>query len=186
MLLFINACVRSASRTERLARALLGTLGGEQEEVKLADTPLQPLSEERLNRRTALICQGDYADPMFELAQQFQRADEIVIAAPYWDLGFPAILKLYLENIYVTGLVSEYTEKGLPHGLCRAKKLWYVTTAGGPYTPDFSYAYLRTLATEYFGIPETALISAQMLDVQGFDAETILAEKIWEITQRQA
>ena len=41
---------------------------------------------------------------MFDLASQFQQADEIVIAAPYWDLSFPAILKLYLENIYVTGV----------------------------------------------------------------------------------
>lgn len=183
MVLFINACVRRESRTEQLARALLGTLDSTQEEVKLAELPLQPLSEARLNRRTDLIAQSSYEDPMFDLARQFQRADEIVIAAPYWDLGFPAILKLYLENIYVTGLVSEYTEAGMPHGLCRAKKLWYVTTAGGPYVPDFSYAYLRTLATEYFGIPETALISAQMLDVQGFDAQAIIAEKIREITQ---
>lgn len=181
MILFINACVRSDSRTEQIARALLRRLGGKQEEVKLAEADLQPLSEIRLNKRTALIGQGDYNDPMFELARQFQQADEIVIAAPYWDLGFPAILKLYLENIYVTGLVSEYTEEGIPHGLCRAKKLWYVTTAGGPYTPDFSYNYLCTLAQQYFGIPETELIAAEMLDVQGFDAQQIITDKIREI-----
>ena len=184
MILFINACVRSDSRTEQIARALLRKLGGRQEEVKLAEAELQPLNEKRLNRRTALIETGNYSDPMFRLARQFQQADEIVIAAPYWDLGFPAIMKLYLENIYVTGLVSEYTEEGIPHGLCRAKKLWYVTTAGGPYTPDFSYNYLRTLAQQYFGIPETELIAAEMLDVQGFDAQTIVADKIREIEQQ--
>ena len=122
---------------------------------------------------------------MFRLARQFQAADEIVVAAPYWDLAFPAVLKLYLENIYVTGLVSEYTETGEPHGLCRARKLWYVTTAGGPYVPDYSYAYIRTLARDYFGIPETELISAEMLDVQGYDAESIVANTIREIEQRK-
>lgn len=179
--LYINACVRSDSRTDRIARALLARLGGIPEEVRLAEAGLQPLSEERLNRRTRLIEQEDYSDPMFDPARQFQAADEIVVAAPYWDLSFPAILKLYLENIYVTGLVSEYTEEGMPRGLCCARKLWYVTTAGGPYVPDFSYGYLRTLAKDYFGIPETALIHAEMLDVEGFDAEALVDAKIAEI-----
>ena len=185
MVLYINACVRKESRTERIARALLKRLGGEQEEVKLSEEILLPLSEERLVERTELIERRNYSDPVFRLARQFQRSDEIVIAAPYWDLSFPAILKLYLENIYVTGLVSEYTENGRPHGLCRARKLWYVTTAGGPYVPDFSYAYIRTLAQEYFGIPETERIVAEMLDVQGYDAESIVTNTIREIEQRK-
>ena len=185
MVLYVNACAREGFRTERLAKSLLKRLGGASEEVKLSEEDLHPLSEERLNRRTELIERREYSDPMFRLARQFQRADEIVIAAPYWDLSFPAILKLYLENIYVTGLVSEYTEEGLPHGLCRARKLWYVTTAGGPYVPDFSYAYIRTLAQDYFGIPETERIVAEMLDVQGYDAERIVANTIREIEQRK-
>ena len=183
MVLYVNACVRKESRTERLAKALLKRLGSEYEEVKLAGEKLQPLSEEMLDRRTELIERREYSDPMFRLARQFQKADEIVIAAPYWDLSFPAILKLYLENVYVTGLVSEYTESGEPHGLCRAGKLWYVTTAGGPYVPDFSYAYIRTMARDYFGIPETELIAAEMLDVQGYDAAGIVENKIREIEQ---
>ena len=185
MILYVNACVREDSRTNRVARALLQRLGGEPEEVRLAELDLQPLSEERLSKRTELIEQGRFSDPMFRLARQFQQADEIVVAAPYWDLSFPAVLKLYLENIYVTGLVSEYTESGEPHGLCRAKKLWYVTTAGGPYVPDFSYEYIRTLATVYFGIPETELIQAEMLDVQGYDAQALVEEKIRVILKEE-
>jgi len=184
IVLYVNACVRANSRTDRIARALLEGLGGRQEEVRLGEECLQPLSEERLVRRTELIERGDYADPMFSLARQFQSADEIVIAAPYWDLSFPSVLKLYLENIYVTGLVSTYTEEGKPHGLCKAKKLWYVTTAGGPYVPDFSYGYVRALATEYLGIPNTELIRAEMLDVQGYDSEELIARQIEMIRKR--
>jgi len=176
MILYVNACVRSESRTDRIARVLLARLGGEYEEVRLSEDTPEPLSAKRLARRTALIERGDYADPMFRYARQFQRADTIVIAAPYWDLSFPAVLRTYLENVYVTGLVSEYTPEGIPHGLCRARKLWYVTTAGGPYVPDFSYDYIRALATRCFGIPETELVFAEMLDVEGFDAETIVRE----------
>ena len=178
MILYVNACVRPDSRTNRIARALLERLGGEQEEIVLANEELLPLSEERLFKRTEFIEKGDYSDPMFRPARQFQRAEEIVIAAPFWDLSFPAILKLYLENIYVTGLVSAYAQDGTPRGLCRAKKLWYVTTAGGPYVPDFSYDHLRVLARDYFGIPETELICAEMLDVQGYDAQALVEKAI--------
>ena len=181
MILYVNACVRGCSRTDRIARALLERLGAADEEVKLGEEPPEPLSEERLNLRTELIEQGDYSHPIFSYARQFQQADEIVIAAPFWDLSFPAVLKLYLENIYVTGLVSAYDESGMPHGLCRAKKLWYVTTAGGLYIPTYSYDYLRDLATNCFGIPETELIKAEMLDVEGFDPEELVQEAIRQL-----
>jgi FMN-dependent NADH-azoreductase len=71
--LYINACARSESRTDRIARALLERLGGLQEEVKLAEMDLQPLSEERLNRRTRLIEKADYTDAMFDLVSNSSR-----------------------------------------------------------------------------------------------------------------
>ncbi len=178
MILYVNACVREGSRTARLASALLAKLGGEYRERRLAEERLSPLSAAALQARDERIAKRDYADASFALAKEFAAADVIVIAAPFWDLSFPALLKVYLENIYVTGIVSEYTDAGIPHGLCRAKRLFYVTTAGGPYLPDFSYDLIRRMATEYFGIPETRLICAEMLDVRGYDAEEILEKAI--------
>ena len=46
MTLYINACARPGSRTDRLARALLATLG-DYEELRLYDLPLLPLNTER-------------------------------------------------------------------------------------------------------------------------------------------
>ena len=178
MVLYINACVRQGSRTNRIAKALLSKLGDTYTELKLAEAGFAPLSAEALEKRTALIDSGDYSDPMFDAAKQFAGADTIVIAAPFWDFSFPASLKVYLENIYVTGIVSKYGSDGVPVGLCRAKALYYVTTAGGPYVPDYSYTYIQSLAKQAFGIRETHLISAEMLDVEGFDAEKIVSEVI--------
>lgn len=177
MILYVNACVRTGSRTDRIARAFLEKLGG-YEEITLTDMELKPLNEERLNKRTALIDSGDYSDPMFSLAKQFASADLIVVAAPYWDGSFPAILKTYIENIYVTGIVSKYAEDGTPVGLCKARKLYYVTTAGGPYIPEFSYGYLEALSKFMLGIKETELIFAENLDIWGSDPEAIVAEAI--------
>ncbi len=115
---------------------------------------------------------------MFDYAKQFANADTIIIAAPYWDLSCPAMLKIYIENIYVTGIVSAYDENGMPVGLCKAKELTYVTTAGGPYDPTYSYGYIESLAKNFFGIPETHLVKAEMLDIIGNNAEEILKQEI--------
>lgn len=178
MILFINCCVREESRTKRLATAVLQKLGGDFTELNLYEENLKPLNSETLKKRTALIEQGDCSDPMFDYAKQFANADTIVIAAPYWDLSFPAPLKIYIENIYVTGIVSAYDESGMPVGLCSAKALYYVTTAGGPYDPTYSYGYLESLAKHFFGIPETHLVKAEMLDIIGNDAEEMLDREI--------
>lgn len=177
MVLYINACVRTESRTDRIARALLKKLGAF-EELKLTDMGLKPLDEAGLNRRTELLSAGNYDDPMFDLAKQFASADTIVISAPLWDGSFPAILKTYVENIYITGIVSKYGEDGVPIGLCKAGKLYYVTTAGGPNMPQFGYGYFEALAKGVLGIGETEMICAENLDIFGNDPEAIVAEAI--------
>lgn len=177
MTLFINCCPRDNSRTERLAKKLLEKLG-EYDEVNPEKEGLAPMSKERLEYRTQLLQKGDLSDDIFKYAKQFAAADTIVIAAPFWDLSFPSVLKIYIENIYVTGIVSKYDSDGTPKGLCKAKKLYYVTTAGGPYDGRFSFDYLKELAESFFGIGETVLIKAEMLDIIGNDAEKILAERM--------
>lgn len=184
MVLYINSCVRKASRTDFLARKLLARLG-EYEEIKLSDENLKPLSEEKLQRRTELISKGNYSDEMFRYAKQFASADTIVISAPFWDLSFPSALKVYFENIYVIGVVSEYNESGFPVGLCKAKKLYYVTTAGGPYIPAFGFDYVRDMSKICFGIDSVELISAENLDIIGADADEIIGKAAAEIEKIQ-
>lgn len=173
-ILYINACVREHSRTDELARGLLSCLDGTVEELRLRDANLHSLSEEDIAHRDQAIARGDYAD--YGLAKQFASADLIVIAAPHYDLSFPSLLKVYLENIYVMGVVTRFTEEGRPEGLCRAKKLYYVATSGGKMDTRFGYDYVRALALEAFGIKECALIYADMLDVFPENASSILSE----------
>ena len=56
--------------------------------------------------------------------------------------------------------------------------LYYVTTAGGPYDPTYSYGYIESLAKNFFGIPKTHLVKAEMLDIAGNDAEKNLNDAI--------
>lgn len=178
MILYVNSCVRAQSRTDKISRALLSKLGGEYEEVFLPDLNLEPLSEEMIDKRTELLESGCFDDPMFDLANQFAKADTIVISAPFWDASFPASLKLYEEHIYCVGLTSKYDETGMPVGLCNAKELYFVTTAGGPLIEDFGFGYWKMLATVCFGIKDVKLVKAEMLDVIGFDADKIVNDVI--------
>jgi len=97
-ILFINACVRENSRTLVLARNVLKDISGEIIEVNLNQETITPLNRELLEKRESLLRDGSKKDPMFCYAHQFAEADEIVIAAPFWDLSFPALLKTYIMS----------------------------------------------------------------------------------------
>ena len=172
MTLFVNACVKNDSRTRRLAQHCLK---GPYEEVKLHEIVFPIADEAFIKKRDKLIASQEFDNPMFNLARQFANADEIVIAAPYWDLSFPASLKQYIEQINVVGITFYYTLEGTPKGLCNAKRLIYIMTAGGALIPEeFSFGYVKTLAQSFYGIPEVKLIKATGLDIDGADVEAIL------------
>ena len=175
MILFINACVRKGSRTLRLAEQLLDTLDGEIKEVKTEEIEFPVVDEEFINRREELKNAGSYDDTVFSLAKDFAAADTIVIAAPYYDLSFPAMLKQYFEQINVGGLTFTYSEEGIPQGLCKAKSLYYVTTAGGPIvSDDYGFGYVKALANTFYGIKEVYRLQAEGLDIIGADTDAIL------------
>ncbi len=175
MILFINACVKENSRTKRLADYLISKLDGDVTEVKLEDIEFPTTDEEFLNRRDELLASRRYDDESFAFARQFAEADTIVIAAPYWDLSFPASLKHYVEHINAMGITFEYTPEGFPSPLCKAQKLYYVMTAGGGYVPEeFGFGYIKELAVNFYGIKDVQLIKANGLDIVGADIEEIL------------
>ncbi|MBO4293882.1 MAG: NAD(P)H-dependent oxidoreductase [Alphaproteobacteria bacterium] len=171
--LFINACVRKESRTKVLADYVLRKIGGDVVEVNLNEKRPEPLNLETLNQRSQLIRQGAFDDKMFLYAKEFASADIIVMAAPFWDFSFPALLKTYIEHVNVSGIVFKYSDQGI-QGLCRAQKLYYITTMGGYNTTDFGYGYVKALCNELYQIKDVRLIKAEGLDIVGNDIAGIL------------
>lgn len=180
-ILWIDACVSThpKSRTRFLCDEYLSQLedeGGIVERVELENLSIMPLSKAMLKKREALINAGQYSDEMFALARQFKEADKIIIGAPYWDLSFPSVLKVYIEHIMVSGLTFQYTETGVK-GLCSAASLTYITTAGGYIgNRNYGYEYIKAIA-QMLGIQKTDLICAEGLDIAGADVEQILRDK---------
>lgn len=171
-LLFIDCCIRAEqSRTKIIADAFLDEFfkrgGFKMETVNLDSLHIFPLSRESYERREKLIAENRLNDTSFDLARQFAKADLIVVAAPFWDMGIPAKLKTYFENVSVSGFTFKCDESGCV-GLCNADKMIYITTRGmdiedGSVMEQAS-PYLYAL-TKFFNIRGFDMISAYGLDV---------------------
>ena len=181
-ILFINACPRDGSRTLELARHLLSKMEGSVEELTIFEENLLPLNGKTLALRDKMTANQNFDHPIFKYAKQFATADTIVLAAPFWDLSFPSAVKIWLEYVMAKEITFRYTEEGFPCGLCKAKKLFYISTAGGPVLPaHMGFSYVDGLAKSYFGIPETVLFSAENLDILGADTAAITTKAKEEI-----
>lgn len=134
---------------------------------------LKPFDVEMLHERDALASVGAWEAPVFALARQFRGADRIVVAAPFWDLSFPAALRTYIEYISANGLTYHYDENGC-HGDCKAHQLVYLTSGGDVEREDsVGVMYWRQLAA-MFGIPQFDYVFAGGLDASPERAPKLL------------
>jgi len=181
-ILFINSCVRGkeVSRTYELAKTFTDEFvkyNNEYflDEIDISSLDLKSFDDEMIKERERAL-NGNGDKDILYLAEKFKEYDMIVVAAPYWDMMFPSVLKVYYEHIAVSGITFTYGEDGRPQGLCNAKKSVYVTTAGG-YIENNNYGYDYTKGLfEFFGINETLLLKAEGLDIWGNDAQCIINE----------
>lgn len=171
-LLLIDCCIRGeVSRTRRLAASFLSALPAEYtvERLDLGELPILPLDRKRYFAREALLDRGKLCDPLFDLAKQFAAADAVLLATPFWDMGIPAQLKTYFENVSIAGIAFSCNETGEFTGLCRAARMILLTTRGMDI-PDGSEMeqaspYLKALCT-FFGIGGFEMVSAWGMDVE--------------------
>lgn len=166
-LVFINACVRKEnSRTLALAKEALALLSKKYEvsEIDLTSEQVTPVTKEVFDERSKGISERDR-----KWAESVASADRLVIAAPFWDMSFPAVLKVFFERISVCGITFADTESGNTVGLCRAKKVLYITTRG----MEIADGDVREQATPYikalcwlWGMGEVITLSAIGMDVK--------------------
>lgn len=163
--LFVDCTLRDNSRTKMIADAFINNLKDyEIEHLKLDELDLKPLAKEFYWDREKLLTNNQLDHPRFKYAHQIKDADLVVIAAPYWDMSFPALLKIYIENICVENITFKSSENGL-EGLCKADNLVFITTRGGfSANTDFEQAtpYLKMLCP-FLGFKKFTCIDAEGL-----------------------
>ena len=184
-LLYIDCTMHPDSRTALLADAFLDALDPKKYQITTLDLDamdLEPLRNEAFRTRQLLLAKPDRNHPRFQLAKQFAAADVIVIAAPYWDMSFPSLLKVYIEQVCIDGVTFKSTADGLS-GLCKAEKLIYLTTRGGlvetDSAADQASSYFKALQT-MLGYKDFACIAASGMDIAGYDWQSSLNAAIRE------
>ena len=187
-LLCVDCCIRGAhSRTRQVEEAFLGALDLSKEyrveRLFLCDEKaLSPMDAASLAQRDELLAQKRFDHPRFRYARQFAAADKIVVAAPFWDLSFPALLKIYVENVCAQGISFDCDAQNGCFGICRADRLLYISARGGVYenSPmECGAAYFEKLC-RFWGIGRFECIAPEGLDL-GLEApENILARAVNE------
>ena len=172
--LLIDCCIRKKeSRTAQLLDVFSKALPEdvEQDVLVLDEENLSCLTGAYFEQRQRLLEEGRLDHPRFRYAHQFAEADLVCIAAPFWDLSFPALLKVYIEQISVDGITFSSTHGGL-HGLCNGTDLVFLTTRGGVYSDDpmeMGSRYLDALHT-FFGFDRYHCIAVDGMDMSRFDS----------------
>ena len=163
-LIFIDACMRTGSRTKRIASAIIAELRKRYsvETVDLTKNIYSVADNYTLEDRN----KGIVPDEHVTLAKKIAAADRIVIAAPFWDMSCPSALKVFFENMSLFGVTFNTNAKEC-YGLCKAEKVMYITTRGmnistgdpleqaTPYIKAISYLW---------GWGELTVVSAQNMD----------------------
>ncbi|MBQ2006682.1 MAG: NAD(P)H-dependent oxidoreductase [Bacteroidales bacterium] len=163
-LVYINCCMRPESRTLRIAEPLIAELSKryEIETISLEGSDYPCVDSKVLIDRNNGIVPEEYADT----ARRIAAADRIVIAAPFWDMSFPSILKVFFENMSLFGITFNTNEREC-YGLCRCDKVLYITTRGMNITSgsplEQATPYLNALSF-LWGLGEIITVSAQNLD----------------------
>ena len=164
-LVVINACVRQAdSRTLRIAEPIIEALG-KRYSIKRYDLPemeIVPLTPGLYAERA----EGVVPEWAKEAAQAIADADRILIAAPFWDMSFPAVLKCFFEQTSLFDIT--FTDNGKSCvGLCKSPKVLYITTrgmdirTGGPL--EQATPYIKAIGT-LWNLGELTTISACNMD----------------------
>lgn len=134
---------------------------------------------EELEKRDSLLLEGKLEDPFFNLAWQFKEADRVVFAAPFWDMSFPSLLKVYIERICVSGITFSSSAEGGLKGLCKAEKFVYISTCGGYMRGENEGArYIRCLGKNLLGVDMTEEFIIDGLDVDPTQRENRLEAEI--------
>ena len=164
-LLYIDACSReNESRTRRIAAPVVEALKNryDVETINLNDLELIPVMSEEIAKRLG----GNPSKESLEWSNKVKNADRIVIAAPFWDMSIPSALKVFIELCSIFDVTFTSDDKTC-HGLCKCKKLLFITTRGMNIpTGDVreqATSYLQALST-LWNLGELEVIARQNFD----------------------
>lgn len=170
-LVFIDACIRDElSRTKRIATPLINKLKKTYNVItyELNKLPLNIVNKEVLTQRI----NKEIPEEVISWAESIRDADRVVIAAPFYDMSIPSLLKTFIELCSIFNITFVSDEKEC-HGNSRCEKVLYITTRGMKINTgdplDQGTSYIKALSY-LWGLGDVITLARNNMD---YDPENI-------------
>ena len=130
LVLFAHPCPESFSAA--LHREVVDTLQGRGWEVDDCDLNAEGFSPVLTEaERRGYHDVGANIAPVQGYVERLRAADALVMVFPVWNFGYPAILKGFLDRVFLPGVSFRLEEGRVKPNLTHVKRLAAVTTYGG-------------------------------------------------------
>ena len=136
LVLFAHPCAESfgAALHDTVVAALRGR-GWDVDDCDLYAEGFAPVltAEERRGYHDT----GTNCAPVQDHVDRLRVAEALVLVHPVWNFGFPAILKGYLDRVFLPGVSFRLEEGRVKPNLTNIRRLAAVATYGGPWHRAF-------------------------------------------------
>jgi putative NADPH-quinone reductase len=130
LVLFAHPCPESFSAA--LHTRVVGTLAARGWEVDDCDLNAEGFSPVlTMEERRAYHDVGANIAPVSGYVERLRAAEALVFVFPVWNFGYPAILKGFLDRVFLPGVSFRLEDGRVKPNLTHVRKLAAVTTYGG-------------------------------------------------------
>jgi len=130
LVLFAHPCEESfgAALHSKVVSTLEGN-GWDVDDCDLYAEEFQPVltREDRRGYHT----EPDNIEPVKDYVERLRATDALIFSFPVWNFGYPAILKGFLDRVFLPGVSFKLVDGSVKPNLTNVKKLAAVTTYGG-------------------------------------------------------
>ena len=130
LILFAHPCPESfgAALHTRIVKTL-ETRGWDVDNCDLNAEEFQPVLTEEERRNYHEIPAN--IEPVRDYVERLRAAEALIFSFPVWNFGYPAILKGFLDRVFLPGVSLQIVDGIVKPNLTHIKKLAAVTTYGG-------------------------------------------------------
>ena len=157
----IDSTIRKESRTREILNNVINHYKGE------VDFKVYDINEyELIPTNKYNFDQKGSEEIYFEISKEISSMDGLIIAAPFWDMTYPALLKVFLEKLSIPNVMFLDGTKEVV-GLSNNKFMLFITTRGlniETYSKyDGASPSLKALC-ELWGIPKFICVGTSNMD----------------------
>lgn len=130
LVLFAHPCPESfGSALHSTVVETLEARGWDVDDCDLNAEGFQPVLTEA--ERRGYHDEATNIEPVTEYVERLRAAEVLIFSFPVWNFGYPAILKGFLDRVFLPGVSFNIVDGKVAPNLTQIKKLAAVTTYGG-------------------------------------------------------